>query len=163
MWMAFEKSNQKMCKLMAKVGCIFCWFFLWISHIGDDVMMDDVMIAMWHADQQIRIIWLCARKTQGPVMNEMENFAHSDDELLVIQDGRIMHLRNLLISFRKYRGRRLFTNSFHELNFLAEALKNVLSWRISMSWATVGRGTGTKQLFCFFQSPVLGAGGGEKA
>ena len=63
----FWKSNQKMCKLMAKVECIFCWFFLWISHIGDDVMMDDVMIAMWHADQQIRIIWLCTRKTKGTV------------------------------------------------------------------------------------------------
>ena len=37
--MAFENSYQKMHKLMAKVGCIFCQLFLRICHLDDDVMM----------------------------------------------------------------------------------------------------------------------------
>ena len=68
--MAFEKSNQKMCKLMAIIGCILSKV-TWIRHLGegkmDDVMMynvsmNDVMIAatfhwlmlaMWHVNHVI--------------------------------------------------------------------------------------------------------------
>ena len=52
-------------------------------------------------------------------------------------------------AFEKYR-HQLFTISFHEspwFQFLARALKNVLSQQFSMFWARVSRVTGTKQLF----------------
>ena len=80
----------------------------------------------------------------------MENFAHSDDEFLVVQDGRIIHLQNLLIPFGKYRSR-LFTNSFHELIFLLKLSK--IYWVSELAWAeqrSVGEPEPNNYYYYFF-------------
>ena len=93
--MAFEKSNQKMCKLLAKVGVHFSLIAFVNHHLGDDVMMDDVMIeeswchdsghshwlliAMWHADDVINYMigksdkfGFHRKNTKYIFMNEMD-------------------------------------------------------------------------------------------
>ena len=81
--MAFEKSNQNMCKLMAKVGCIFADHLVnppswWRQNKWDAATMNDVMIAATlHYKNQTLL-----KNTRHVFMNEMEHFGVSS-----IQDG----------------------------------------------------------------------------
>ena len=167
--MAFEKSNQKLCKLMAKVGCLP--IVLWIRHLGEG-KINDVMImwchvviadtchwlllAMWHANHLINshMIGKAENQTLPKIhetrfMNEMEHFKCSDRfELWAsgIKDG--IHARLAGITCRRLE--KVATNflqfpfmNLHDFNFLPELSKNVLSRQFGAFWARVGWETGT--------------------
>ena len=144
-----------MCKLMAKVGCIFANSFV-NPHLGEgkinDVMMDDVtmndvmiaatlhwlLLAMWSANHLSNSLVIgksenqtLPKKLETRFMNEMEHFGRSDRfEVSGIQDG--IHARlglHHMSLFGRYR-HQLFTISFHEspwFQFLAGALKYIES------------------------------------
>ena len=126
-----------------------------------------LLLTMWHANHLInspvlgQMGELDITKKHDPgwdmfFMNEMEHFGPMDRlELWVsdIQDG--IHARLALHHLSPFgkNHHRPFTISFHEsplFQFLAEALKNVLSRRFNTFWERVSWVTGTKQLFWYY-------------
>ena len=132
-------------ELMAKGECSFCQLFLWIRHLVDDVIMDDIimatfnwlLLAKWHLIGKSEY-FRHTRKTQDRFLwMKWKTLCIRNDEFPVIQDG--IHALTQFVDSVFFN---FFTISFCEFYFLAEALKNVLSWWFSAGWARIGRVTG---------------------
>ena len=129
--------------------------------------MDDVtiaatfhwlLLAMWHTDRMINIHvsaeskkFVLTEKTQIHFYEWNGHFGLGSDRFEWWVSISKMESRHSCITCRIwwFRLENIATNFYNFIlwfQFLAEALKNVLSRGICAVWAMVGRGTGTKQL-----------------